>query len=112
MVQKVICPPHFHLQGKERERERKRFQHCKIYINIISSFFPPLIAPVISVFANPYTLAGLPGIENSGALMVCYQLSDETQRSAVKVITGRLKPTGKLPVTINTFFTTGAGLAL
>jgi hypothetical protein len=67
---------------------------------------------VISVFANPYTLAGLPGIENCDALMVCYQMSNEMQHSAVKVITGRLKPTGKLPVSINTFFTTGAGLAL
>jgi beta-glucosidase-like glycosyl hydrolase len=94
---------------------RTRPQSKLDYSNDVKSFISDLASrknSVISVFANPYTLAGLPGIENSGALMVCYQMSDETQRSAVKVITGRLKPTGKLPVSINTFFTTGAGLAL
>ncbi|MEO8887424.1 MAG: glycoside hydrolase family 3 N-terminal domain-containing protein [Mucilaginibacter sp.] len=67
---------------------------------------------VVSVFANPYTIAGLPGIEKSGALIVCYQMSDELQRAAVKVITGGLKPMGKLPVTINSLFVNGAGMAL
>jgi beta-glucosidase-like glycosyl hydrolase len=67
---------------------------------------------VISVFANPYTIAGLPGIEKTSALLVGYQMSDEMQRSAVKVMTGRLKPTGKLPVTINTFFLNGLGASL
>ncbi|RZA02741.1 MAG: glycoside hydrolase family 3 [Sphingobacteriaceae bacterium] len=94
---------------------RTRPQSKLDYSSAVNSFISSLAArknSVFSVFANPYTLAGLPGIENCNALMVCYQMSDETQRSAVKVITGRLKPTGKLPVSINTFFTTGAGLAL
>lgn len=65
---------------------------------------------VTSVFANPYTIAGLPGIEKSAGLLVGYQKDDAMQRSAIKVITGVLKPTGKLPVTINTFFTTGMGM--
>ena len=65
---------------------------------------------VVSVFANAYTIAGLPGIEKSGALLVCYQKEDALQRAAVKVITGQIKPTGKLPVSVNTFFTTGAGI--
>ncbi|MBW4888331.1 glycoside hydrolase family 3 [Mucilaginibacter sp. HMF5004] len=64
---------------------------------------------VISVFANPYTLAGLPGIENSSLLLMGYQKSDEMQRSAVKVILGQLKPTGKLPVNVNVFFGYGTG---
>ncbi|AMR31367.1 glycoside hydrolase family 3 [Mucilaginibacter sp. PAMC 26640] len=67
---------------------------------------------VISVFANAYTIAGLPGIEKAGALLVCYQKDDALQRAAVKVITGKIKPTGKLPVSVNTFFTTGAGVSL
>jgi beta-N-acetylhexosaminidase len=67
---------------------------------------------VISVFANAYTLAGLPGIEKARALLVCYQMTDELQLSAVKVITQRLKPTGKLPVSINVFFPTGTGISL
>ncbi|MEO5891075.1 MAG: glycoside hydrolase family 3 N-terminal domain-containing protein [Ferruginibacter sp.] len=67
---------------------------------------------VMSVFANAYTIAGLPGIEKSGALMVCYQNNDELQRSVVKIITGQMKPMGKLPVSVNTFFPTGTGVML
>jgi beta-N-acetylhexosaminidase len=62
---------------------------------------------VMSVFANAYTIAGLPGIEKSGALLVCYQMTDELQRAAVKVITRQINPTGRLSVTINPLFTTG-----
>ncbi|WP_428328579.1 glycoside hydrolase family 3 protein [Mucilaginibacter sp.] len=67
---------------------------------------------VISVFANAYTIAGLPGIEKSGTLIVCYQMTDELQRSAVKVITRQLKATGRLPVSINAVFTTGMRASL
>lgn len=67
---------------------------------------------VVSVFANAYSIAGLPGIEKSGSLLVCYQKDDAMQRAAVKVITGKIKPMGKLPVSVNTFFTTGAGMNL
>ncbi|EHQ26662.1 glycoside hydrolase family 3 protein [Mucilaginibacter paludis] len=65
----------------------------------------------ISVFANPYSIAGLPGIEQCGTLLMGYQMSDEMQRSAVKVLTGQAKATGKLPVSVNTFFPYGTGLA-
>ena len=65
---------------------------------------------VVSVFANAYAIAGLPGIEKCGALLACYQMTDDLQRSAVKVITRQLKPTGKLPVTINSIFKTGLGI--
>lgn len=85
------------------------------YSNGVKEFIAALVAQnktVTSVFANAYTLAGLPGIEKSAGLLVCYQLSDELQRSAVKVITGQLKPTGKLPVSVNVFFGTGAGSSL
>jgi hypothetical protein len=94
---------------------RTRPQSKLDYSSAVKSFIANVAArknSVVSVFANPYTLAELSGIEKSDALMVCYQMSDEMQQSAVKVITGRLKPTGKLPVSINTFFTTGTGLAL
>lgn len=63
-----------------------------------------------SVFANAYTIAGLPGLEKAGSLIVCYQMSPELQQSAAKVLSGRLKPTGKLPVSVNAFFPTGTGL--
>ena len=67
---------------------------------------------VISVFANAYAIAGLPGIEKAGALIVAYQNSDYLQHSAVKVITQRLKPSGKLSVSINEYFKNGAGISL
>jgi len=67
---------------------------------------------VISVFANAYTIAGLPGIEKAGALLVAYQMSDELQQSAVKIIIQQMKPLGKLPVNINAFFPYGTGISL
>ncbi len=67
---------------------------------------------VVCVFANPYTLAGLPGIEKSGALIACYQMSDELQRSAVKVITRTIEPKGKLSVSVDVYFKGGAGVIL
>lgn len=65
---------------------------------------------IVSVFANPYTIAGLPGIEESKALLVNYQNSEALQNAAARVIMGQLTPTGKLPVTINSFFKNGDGL--
>ena len=82
------------------------------YSNDVKLFISRLASQqntVISVFANAYTIAGLPGIEKCGALLVCYQMTDELQRSAVKVILQQLKPTGRLPVSINNLFTTGMG---
>ena len=66
---------------------------------------------VMSIFANPYTIAGLPGIEKSAGILVGYQKDDAMQRSAVKVITGLMKPTGKLPVSVNMYFPTGTGVS-
>ncbi|MFI5158787.1 MAG: glycoside hydrolase family 3 protein [Sphingobacteriales bacterium] len=67
---------------------------------------------VICVFANAYTIAGLPGIEKAGALIVAYQNSNYLQHSAVKVITQRLKPSGRLSVSVNEYFKNGAGISL
>lgn len=53
---------------------------------------------VVSLFANPYTLDTLPGIEQSGALLIGYQKDDWMQRAAVGVITRQFKASGKLPV--------------
>ncbi|HVW13260.1 MAG TPA: glycoside hydrolase family 3 N-terminal domain-containing protein [Mucilaginibacter sp.] len=67
---------------------------------------------VICVFANPYTIAGLPGIEKCGALIACYQMSDEMQRAAVKVLTRQIDPQGRSPVRINQYFPSGSGVYL
>lgn len=65
---------------------------------------------VFALFANPYNLAGLPGLENAKALLVAYQKEDFMQKSAASVFKNQLIPTGKLPVSVNTFFKFGDGL--
>jgi beta-N-acetylhexosaminidase len=65
---------------------------------------------VFALFANPYNLAALPGLENSKALIVAYQKEDFMQKAAASVIKNQMIPTGKLPVTVNTFFKYGDGL--
>lgn len=65
---------------------------------------------IFALFANPYNLAGLPGLENAKALLVAYQKEDFMQKAAAAVLTNQLMPTGKLPVTVNAFFKYGEGL--
>ena len=65
---------------------------------------------IVVVFANPYAVSGLPGIEIAKTLIMNYQNGEEFQKASVKVITGELKATGKLPVTINAFFKNGNGI--
>lgn len=65
---------------------------------------------IFSVFANAYALAGLPGIEKAKSLLVCYQNDDIMQKAAAKVILRTLKPTGKLPVSINSTYKSGDGI--
>jgi beta-N-acetylhexosaminidase len=94
---------------------RLRPQSKLDYSNDVKLFIAQLAAKkntVVAVFANPYTIAGLPGIEKAGALIAGYQNSDEMQRAAVKVIIRRINPTGKLPVNVNTFFPYGTGIGL
>ncbi|MGV3763620.1 glycoside hydrolase family 3 protein [Parapedobacter sp.] len=64
---------------------------------------------IFCIFANPYGLAGLPGIEQAKSILVCYQNDDVMQRAAAKVILKRLTPSGRLPVTVNAFFRYGDG---
>ena len=83
------------------------------YNNNVKDFIGQVAAlnnSVVTVFANPYTLANMIGIEKSKALILGYQNSLEMQQSAVKVISKQLKPTGTLPVSINTDFTYGMGI--
>jgi len=94
---------------------RLRPQSKLDYSNEVKKFITDLAEhqnSVTCIFANPYTIATLPGIEKSGAIIACYQMSDDLQRSAVKVITRRLKATGKLPVSVNVLFPNGTGIGL
>lgn len=92
--------------------QRKRPGSVLDYTNDVKLLIPELAArnSVISVFANPYTLLGLPGIENAKTILMNYQNSDHLQKAAAKVISGEIKATGKLPVTIGTFFQNGDGI--
>jgi len=64
---------------------------------------------VFALFANPYNLSALTGIEKSKSLVVAYQKEDFMQKAAATVIKNQLMPTGKLPVTVNQFFKYGDG---
>jgi beta-N-acetylhexosaminidase len=64
---------------------------------------------VFTLFANPYNLSGLMGIEKSKSLLVAYQKEDFMQKAAASVIKNELEATGKLPVTVNQFFRYGDG---
>ena len=92
--------------------QRKRPGSNLDYTNEVKSLIPQLAAmnSLVSVFANPYTILGLPGLERAKTLLVNYQNSEELQHAAAKVIKGELKATGKLPVTIGTFFKNGDGI--
>lgn len=91
---------------------RTRPQSKLDYSTDVKLFIAALTAhenTVISFFANPYAIAGIPGIEKAHALLVCYQNSEDMQQAAVRAITQQIKPLGKLPVSINVFFPTGSG---
>ncbi|MFD0940492.1 glycoside hydrolase family 3 protein [Pedobacter boryungensis] len=62
------------------------------------------------ILANPYNLAAMPGLENAKALLVAYQKEDFMQKAAASVFKNELMPTGKLPVSVNSFFKYGDGL--
>ncbi|SEN24221.1 beta-glucosidase [bacterium A37T11] len=64
----------------------------------------------VSIFANPYSISGLPGIELSKSLIVAYQNNGYMQNAAARIIANQLVPSGKLPVSINAFFKYGDGL--
>jgi len=92
--------------------QRLRPQSKLNYSTDVSLFISELASrkALISVFANPYTIATFPGLENSSALMVGYQNDVSFQQAIANVIKGQLKPSGRLPVTVNAFFKYGDGL--
>lgn len=91
---------------------RKRPQSSLDYNTQLKIFIAELskLNTIACVFANPYTIAGLPGIESSKSIIINYENSIQAQRSAAKVITGQMPAMGRLPVSINTFFKNGDGI--
>lgn len=62
---------------------------------------------VMTLFTNPYVIPALNNIESSKTLILNYQNSEEAQKASAKVISGQIRPIGKLPVKISG--TGGAG---
>ncbi|PWG78219.1 glycoside hydrolase family 3 protein [Pararcticibacter amylolyticus] len=91
---------------------RKRPQSKLDYNSELKLFIAELakLNTVSCVFANPYTIAGLPGFESSKTILLNYQNGPEQQRAATKVIAGMMQANGRLPVTINSFFKNGDGI--
>ncbi|WP_316816603.1 glycoside hydrolase family 3 protein [Pedobacter nyackensis] len=65
---------------------------------------------VFALFANPYNLTALSGLENSKGLVIAYQKDNFMQKAAASVIKNQVVATGKLPVTASSFFKFGDGL--
>ena len=65
---------------------------------------------MITLFGNPYSITGLPGIEKVKTLIVNYQNSEEAQKASAKLINGQLKASGKLPVAVSPGYKNGAGI--
>jgi len=92
--------------------QRLRPQSKLNYSSEVNLFISQLATnkTIFNVFANPYTIATFPGIENAKGIVVGYQNDTTFQEALAKVIMGKLKASGKLPVTINAFFKYGDGI--
>lgn len=82
------------------------------YTDDVKGFITNLVAQnaIFAAFTNPYALAEIVGLENAHGLLVAYQNESTLQRAVVKALIGKIKPNGKLPVTINEHFRGGEGL--
>ncbi|MDQ6812871.1 MAG: serine hydrolase, partial [Bacteroidota bacterium] len=63
---------------------------------------------VTFVFANPYAIKNIAA--TSANLVACYEDDDITQRAAADVLSGKIRPKGKLPVTVSQELHYGMGL--
>ncbi|WP_187261523.1 glycoside hydrolase family 3 protein [Pontibacter beigongshangensis] len=66
---------------------------------------------LITLFDNAYTLNQFEGIQKSRGLLLAYQPHFHAQEAAAKLIFGGLPVRGKLPVTVNDFFSYGDGIS-
>lgn len=65
---------------------------------------------VVTVFGNPYVLDKLPGLEKALAIVMPYQLTNNTEELSAQFIFGAIGAEGKLPVTVNQQYKYGLGL--
>ncbi|WP_020530846.1 glycoside hydrolase family 3 protein [Flexithrix dorotheae] len=81
-------------------------EQMKALVNYVSG----LENSIISVFGNAYALSKFEKIQETKGLILTYQESEFTQKSASKLILGKITAEGKLPVTVNEHFQYGAGI--
>ena len=91
---------------------RKRPPAVLDYNNSMKLFIAELakMNSTMVIFANAYTIAGLPGIEAAKTIVLNYQNSEEAQKASARLITGKIKASGKLPVSISASFKNGDGV--
>ena len=65
---------------------------------------------IVTMFGNAYALNDFDDVEDSKAVLLMYEKSIYTEKVAVEVLTGKVKPKGKLPVTVTSHFKFGFGL--
>ena len=78
-----------------------------------TAFVNELIADkrsVVSLFDNAYTLNQFTGIRKANGLIVGYQQLPAVQEAVAKLIFGKIKANGKLPVTVSEHFRYSDGL--
>jgi beta-glucosidase-like glycosyl hydrolase/CubicO group peptidase (beta-lactamase class C family) len=67
---------------------------------------------VLSVFAKPYALADITGVDEIESVVMAYQNSELAQQKAAQIIFGALPSKGKLPVTAHENFPVNTGVDL
>lgn len=64
---------------------------------------------ILNIFANPYVLKNLEGVENMDALVIGYHDDEATIKTCAQMLFGAAGANGRLPVTVNKYFQYGAG---
>ncbi len=80
---------------------------------IIAEFFGELVQQkntITSLFTNTYVLGKLPETAKANTLILGYQESAFTQKTAAQIIFGATAAMGKLPVTVNSNFVYNQGI--
>jgi len=65
---------------------------------------------IFAFFGNPYALSNFPKIKNAQSVIVAYQDDKEAEELAAQLIFGATDACGKLPVTVNGFYSVQSGI--
>lgn len=88
---------------------KEKFGICDSTLQLLNELFKNNKHLISCVFGNPYSLKFF---ENSDALLCAYENTKNAQISASKIVCGKSKPRGKLPVSASEKFSALTGLTL